>query len=178
MPGEGKSIGARGIRAGGGKTGSMEKNHVWGGKLSLDSPAFITLEPDDFRVHPRVLQGILQRLLVLLTRYDQGGGRQMVYQFYAGSPFLLTNYSFISCVGTWLWGVIYCIQEPWMCAPPRGKRAAPPRPGKKQVLPRPAPRKLANPAGRGGAKLIWIPWKSESTTPAKSIPSMINNMLF
>ena len=41
-----------------------------------------------------------------------------------------------------------------------------------------APRKLANPAGRGGAKLIWIPWKSESTTPAKSIPSMINNMLF
>ena len=79
MPGEGKSIGARGIRAGGGKTGSMAKNHVWGGKLSLDSPAFITLEPDDFRVHPRVLQGILQCLLVLLTIMDlmirEGGAK-------------------------------------------------------------------------------------------------------
>ena len=79
MPGEGKSIGARGIRAGGGKTGSMAKYHVSGGKLSLDSPAFITLEPDDFRVHPRVLQGILQRLLVLLTIMDlmirEGGAK-------------------------------------------------------------------------------------------------------
>ena len=86
MPGEGKSIGAQGIRAGGGKTGSMAKNHVWGGKLSLDSPAFITLEPDDFRVHPRVLQGILQRLLVLLTRYDQGGGAKWCTSFMLVPP--------------------------------------------------------------------------------------------
>ena len=36
------------------------------------------------------------------------------------------------------------------------KRAAPPR--KKAGLAPPRPQKLANPAGRGGAKLIWIPW--------------------
>ena len=70
--------------------------------------------------------------------------------------------------------------------PARDVRPAPPRPApRKKGCPAPqkskscpAPQKLANPAGRGGAKLIWIPWKSESTTPAKSIPSMINNMLF
>ena len=40
---------------------------------------FITLEPYDLRVHPRVLQGILQRLLVLLTIMDlmirEGGAK-------------------------------------------------------------------------------------------------------
>ena len=65
-----------------------------------------------------------------------------------------------------------------MCAPPHPapRKKGCPAPQKSKSCP--APRKLANPAGRGGAKLIWIPWKSESTTPAKSIPSMINNMLF
>ena len=38
-------------------------------------------------------------------------------------------------------------------------RPAPPRKKASLAPPRPAPRKLAKPAGRGGAKFIWIPWK-------------------
>ena len=39
-------------------------------------------------------------------------------------------------------------------APPREKRAAPPRPAPQKSKSCPAPRKLAKPAGRGGAKFI------------------------
>ena len=39
-------------------------------------------------------------------------------------------------------------------APPREKRAAPPRPAPQKSKSCPAPRKLAKPGGRGGAKFI------------------------
>ena len=46
MPGEGKSIGARGIRAGGGKTGSMAKNHDLRRKTE---PGFSSLQGNGLR---------------------------------------------------------------------------------------------------------------------------------
>ena len=52
---------------------------IWYFATALRDVIFITLEPDDLRVHPRVLQGILQRLLVLLTIMDlmirEGGAK-------------------------------------------------------------------------------------------------------
>ena len=49
------------------------------------------------------------------------------------------------------------------CAP-RPSRPAP----RKKGLPRPA--KIGKTCGRGGAKVICIPWKSKSTTPSLSLP--------
>ena len=60
-----------------------------------------------------------------------------------------------------------------MCAPPRPAEKGLPRPVKKQVLPRPA--KIGKSCGAGRGK---VDSKYESNMPAKSIPSMINNMLF